>query len=124
MQAHRDHIQVPLPLPNLRTAHDQVEATWPSSLAFDHLSELRSSWAAPPLVDGLTPIRKLPLPGPRRAKENRGGATAIATTISVLARCPLLDRVAAIFPPQTTGRPTPPARYWWFYGALARKMAS
>ncbi|GAA1236023.1 hypothetical protein GCM10009657_09510 [Oryzihumus leptocrescens] len=73
---------------------------------------------------GLVPLRRLPLPGPRREQQGRGGATALAVTIRFLIRCPLLQMCASLFPVQTTGRPTPPARYWFFYGALARELGS
>lgn len=83
-----------------------------------------ASWL-PGDPDGLVPMRELELPGPRRERENRGGATSVATTITFLIRFPLLDRLAALFGARNkVGRPTPPARYWLFYAALARELRS
>ena len=85
--------------------------------------ELRQRWL-PDDPEGLVPLRLIGLAGPRREREGRGGATAIVDTIRTLIRCPLLHRLATLFPKQETGRPTPPAAYWLFYGALAREISS
>lgn len=77
--------------------------------------------ATPP---GLARLEELGLAGLRRAREGRGGATAVASTIRTLIRCPLLGPVAALFPAQRTGRPTPSAAYWLFYMCLAREVGS
>lgn len=84
---------------------------------------LRQRWL-PADPAGLVPLRRIGLPGPRREKESRGGATAYLDTIRTLIRSPLVHRMAALFPRQETGRPTPPAAYWLFYGALAREINS
>lgn len=78
----------------------------------------------PPDPPGLPAMRQLELPGPRREREGRGGATALATTLRLLIRCPLVHALGGIFPPQRTGRPTPPAAYWLFYSAFAREVRS
>lgn len=74
--------------------------------------------------EGLPVMATWNLAGPRRAKQNRGGATSLVTTVRGIIRCPLLYRVAEQFPRQTTGRPSPPAEYWLFYGQVARELRS
>ena len=48
---------------------------------------------------GLPPMASWNLAGPRRAKQGRGGATSLVTTVRGIIRCPLLNRVADLFPP-------------------------
>lgn len=73
---------------------------------------------------GLAPMGTWNLAGLRREKQGRGGATSLVTTVRGIIRCPLLYRVADLFPRQTTGRPSPPAAYWLFYGQVARELRS
>lgn len=73
---------------------------------------------------GLPPMATWNLAGLRREKQGRGGATSLVTTVRGIIRCPLLYRVADLFPRQRTGRPSPPAAYWLFFGQVARELRS
>jgi hypothetical protein len=75
-------------------------------------------------ADGPPPICGWDLAGPRPESEGRGATTSTVTAIRNIIRCPLLHQLAALFPPKTTGRPTPPAQYFLFYSQLAREAPS
>lgn len=84
---------------------------------------VKDAWACKD-PEGLPPMATWNLAGPRRKKQGRGGATALVTTVRGIIRCPLLYRVAQVFPRQKTGRPSPPAAYFLFYGQVARELRS
>lgn len=104
--------------------HDQVATPGPASPDPTALARVAHINWTPPDPMNLPKLSQLSLPGPRRDWLGRGGATSTATTIRILVRCQALDYCARPFPVQRTGRPTPPARYWLFYGALARELGS
>lgn len=75
---------------------------------------------------GLPAMERLRLPGLRRAKEGRGGATGVDVTMRLLIRSPFLPVLAALFddPNNTGGRPGTPVQYWIFFLCLARELGS
>src|SRR4051812_48890832 len=84
-----------------------------------------NSPATPFLIDDRPALTALPLAGPRRKKEGRGGATANLIVFRTLIRSPLLPAFTAALPQARGGRPTPlPDLYWVFYGCAMRELAS
>ncbi|SDC45250.1 hypothetical protein SAMN05660690_1495 [Geodermatophilus telluris] len=84
-----------------------------------------NSPATPFLIDDRPALIALPLAGPRRKKEGRGGATANLVVFRTLIRSPLLPAFTAALPRARGGRPTPlPDLYWVFYGCAMRELAS
>lgn len=83
-------------------------------------------WPAdPPAETGLPPMRALNLPGPRREREGRGGATASVVVMRYVIRCPLLRVLAAVTDMSTgMGRPGQPEVFWFFYLLIAREFRS
>lgn len=77
------------------------------------------------LTDDRILIGDLPLPGPRRAREGRGGATDGLTTLRLLIRCPLLVAMARSVAARSGGRPAAvPDLFWVFYLCAIREFAS
>jgi hypothetical protein len=84
-----------------------------------------SSPATPFLIDDRPALTDLPLAGPRRKREGRGGATANLVVFRTIIRSPLLPAFTAALPQARGGRPTPlPDLYWVFYGCAMRELAS
>ncbi|MGY2082984.1 hypothetical protein [Blastococcus sp. SYSU DS0539] len=84
-----------------------------------------NSPATPILIDDRPALTDLPLAGPRRKKEGRGGATANLVVFRTIIRSPLLPAITAALPRARGGRPTPlPNLYWVFYGCAMRELAS
>lgn len=113
-----------------------ITSTTPSTATVqdERLARAHATWAYQD-PDGLPAMGKLQLPGPYRKKRNRGGATAIAVTMRILIRSPLIHHLADTFTSLTSktktseikskgGRPATPPAYWFFYAALARELAS
>lgn len=79
----------------------------------------------PITVDTRPPLRALRLPGPRREREGRGGATADINVLRWLIRCPLVTAWARQIPARSTGRrPAVPDLFWVFYLIAIREVAS
>ncbi|SDF60289.1 hypothetical protein SAMN05660662_2674 [Blastococcus aurantiacus] len=77
------------------------------------------------LIDDRPALTDLPLAGPRRKKEGRGGATANLVVFRTIIRSPLLPAFTAALPQARGGRPTPLSDlYWVFYGCAMRELAS
>jgi len=92
---------------------------------FDKALELaRTIDLAPATPAGLPDLTGLP--GERRAKEGRGGATSVVTTMRMIIRSPYPTVLGALWPDRTglPGRPATPAAYWFFLLALARELRS
>ena len=84
-----------------------------------------NSPATPFLIDDRPALTDLPLAGPRRKKEGRGGATANLVVFRTIIRSPLLSTFTVALPQARGGRPTPlPDLYWVFYGCAMRELAS
>src|SRR4051812_33621808 len=84
-----------------------------------------NSPATPFLIDDRPALTALPLAGPRRRREGRGGATANLVVFRTIIRSPLLPAFTAALPQARGGRPTPlPDLYWLFYRCAMRELAS
>ena len=69
-------------------------------------------------------ILDLNLPGPRRAREGRGGGHFILDVMRYLIRSPLLAAMTVAVAPRK-GRPAAyPDKFWFFFAAAARELAS
>ena len=69
-------------------------------------------------------ILDLNLPGPRRAREGRGGGHHIIDVLRYLIRSPLLAAMSAAIAPRG-GRPAAyPDEFWFFFAAASRELAS
>lgn len=70
-------------------------------------------------------LHDLNLPGPRRAREGRGGAQSSLEVLRILIRCPLLPALTAAIAPRGAGRPPGyPDIFWLFMCAATRHFAS
>lgn len=70
-------------------------------------------------------LADLDLPGPRRAREGRDGATEPVSRLQMLIRSPLLPVLAEGFVRYTTGRkPAVPTLFWVFYLCAVRAVVS
>jgi hypothetical protein len=70
-------------------------------------------------------LRNFNLPGPRRAREGRGGAHSSLEVLRYLIRCPLLPALTAAIAPRSAGRPSAyPDVFWVFVCAAHREFAS